>query len=427
MKKILSIFAAALALAGCTETDLAGSHAQDGLGTQAGDMPLMARMRTVDKPMTRAPYVSDTITVDTPLIANVIAFNQTKGDPMTGDYSNVFHNGTMTFTSESNEVGFKIPQFYPGNKAVFLAGFYPNALDGTDGTPNVWTVDTSAKKVVANIPGNQDLMTAKAQRTTKEEAKGVVGYKTLVFKHLLTKLVFKIQGVPTAWGNVKSIELVSAGASKTAGLKNVCTVDVEGLAALNADISTTNPTFTQDQQKAAPAIYKASSTYDLDADGKIVESSEKYTYTDDPYDEEYELSSMPMTVGYSIAPPIMAGNNEYYYVKVKTEHSPSNPNTEEERILRVQSLFFPQDDAGNDPVKFEEYTQGYQFYITINFSKSEIKAIANVIKWNEMGTSMINIEGNMVSKNLETPATSIESFEAEEHVEPDLNGGNGGN
>lgn len=406
-----------IGLASCTETDLS-VHSGDAADTGGTEM----RVGAGTAPRTRTPFDGDQITTDRPLIANVIAFNQKAGDDTQGDYTSVYNNGTMVFNDNTTAFGYTVPKFYPGNKPVFLVGFHPNNAAGTDATPDIWTHDATAGTAAAAISGKADLMATKPVRTTKNEAKAGQ-YQTITFDHMLTKIIVKIKGVPDRWGKVTDIALYAAGADKTAGLKNICTVSPEPLYGPSTQFDKTNPVFSADATNTTvPQLFVASSSTQTtqqpdpnDSTQTIDVTTETFSYTDTPYtgDGDREISADPYTVAYGMFQPIQA-DQENYYIKVKTEKGKENQlDQPDERILKVSQLLT----ADATPQQFLDYSMGWQFIITIDFSMAEIKAYATVVKWNEGGTSEINIEGNMVSTNVSSGGSAIDPFTGNQGTE----------
>lgn len=407
----IALLAACAALAACTETSL--SLPDDGAAAVPGAdaTPLQARFSTSDAKITRAPREGTTISTAEPVIANVIAYNQRTGDDTKGNYLSLYHNGTMVFTeTEGTPVGYTTPRYYPNKKAVFLVGLYPNNTAGTDAAPDLWTADQG--KVSAAFDGKTDLMASKPQRTTKAEAKAN-DYKTLTFQHLLTKLIVRIKGDnggSTRWGKVTGIQLLSAGTSRTDGLLNTLAANPEDVYGdPNLRYGPTNPTFSNDPAKAAPVLYQARCEYQTDAQGQVVPGSGEYKYTDTPYSGERTLSDDTLTVAYSIVQPINAAT-QYYYLQVQTEKD--GPNAGIDWPIKIDKLY-----AADGTTLFTDYTLGKQFIITLIFANNEIKAICNVVPWDQEGITDVNYETDMVSKDVGTTKNTIQNFKPNEKVE----------
>lgn len=204
MKKSFLPLLALVAMASCTQNDmdLKGSNDQS-------EIRLKSTAMTIDAVVSRAPFDGTITTTTNELTAKVMK------SLATGNYSATatgLFEGEMTFTDQGTTAfGFNTtPQYYPADgSSVYLCGLYP-----TTGWTIGATATTTAEIV---IDGKTDAMAAKEVTTTKADALTGGTYKTLDFKHMLTKLKIKSIAEPTtqvasdaavaAWGKITKIEL----------------------------------------------------------------------------------------------------------------------------------------------------------------------------------------------------------------------------
>lgn len=228
-KSILSLLAVA-AMVSCTQNDmdLKGSDEQV-------EIKLKSTALSIDAVVSRAPFDGE-ITASTNELTAKVMKSLTSGDYSATATGRV--EGEMTFTDQgTTEVGFNTtPQFYPVDGSnVYLCGLYP--VSG-------WTIGAAAATTAEIvIDGKTDAMAAKEVTTTKPEALAST-YKTLEFKHLLTKLKIKAiadsasqatsDAAVAAWGKITKIELTEiVGATPN----SKATVDMKAGTAIYGDRS----------------------------------------------------------------------------------------------------------------------------------------------------------------------------------------------
>lgn len=213
-KSILSLLAVA-AMVSCTQNDmdLKGSDEQV-------EIKLKSTALTIDAVASRAPFDGEITTTTNELTARVFK-SLTSGVYLTATPTTVA--GEMTFTDQgTTAVGFNTtPQYYPvaTGANVFLCGLYPVEPVGENNPATVmgWVINSTGVVASAVIDGKTDIMAAPEVTTTKADALAGGSYKTLEFKHLLTKLKIKAIADSTSqatsdaavasWGNITKIEL----------------------------------------------------------------------------------------------------------------------------------------------------------------------------------------------------------------------------
>lgn len=399
MKKVFFPLLALAALAvSCTETDVvAGDHA-------GANTPILAKIQTGTE-KTRVPYEGDDVSANN-VIANVVIYRNAGTNADQPNFSDIMHNGVITFTNGTDPFSFKTPQFYPSKQvapSLFLVGAYPNAIAAgananTDDDPNIWRTDgansnatTSNGTMSADFGGKIDLMLSTPKKTVKEDARGT--YQTLVFKHVLTKLVFLIKGIDATWGKIKSVSVYGTGVDydHVAPLANTVSVDLntvyDAANPSQSTINANNATFTQNTANPGVKLYEATGTgAGTTADPYV------FQYTDDEATSEITLNEDDfVTFAYTMLQPINTADGTKYFLRVVTEKDPSKDpqglqtgGNQQDIVVPLLKTF--------DGDEFLGYTMGKQFVIRIDCSGSEIKAKAQMEAWVPEGNTDIDIE-----------------------------------
>ncbi|MDE6508552.1 MAG: fimbrillin family protein [Alistipes sp.] len=348
MKKLFFSLLAVAAMASCSKSELANRPNID-----RDNVEIMAS--SVAKSITRTPYEGN-IATDNELTARVLV-SETAGDYSTllnTDYKMVFSD---VASNANSQVGFATtPCFFPADGGkVYLSGFHP--YDG-------WTeIVTNGPNYFFAIDGKSDLMAAAEQATDKAEALAGT-YPTLTFKHLLTKLVIKVQAEDdnaiTSWGKITDMYLTKAASS-----------------AIRA--------WAQVKKSEDTATFRA------DNDGNNLDKLACYSYDENNKPTDTEFSAIALTVpdteagevapavAYSMIHPVTA-TEKHYTLVVKTEK-----HTEEYPIdLTLYK-------KGSTDV-FTDPTTGYAFEISLTFKAKAIQAKATVTPWAEGGNTNVDIE-----------------------------------
>ena len=346
MKKILLIMAIAT-LASCSKTEVTPPIGED---------VIALRSRTLDASgaFTRAPF-EGTISTENALTVRVLTSLAT-------DFSTNHADGTMTFTG-TGAVPYDVnptgnPKFDNAIDNHYLFGLYPAATN--------WAHTAGESTAVATFTGKEDIMAAARVTTVKDDVANAT-YKTLSFRHLLTKLEVKVSATAIAidlFGEIKSIKLVGA----TGG------TEVVNELTFNASTST------NDAMVVTPSAAALTSMdfYLASANGE-----NKKTYTETPFTgQAYTLTTTPSLVAYSMVAPVNAtvANTEEYYLEVETE----------EMGVRKISVDLLKD----ADTKFDGNTAGNSFTIALTFRSLELITVdVEVAEWIENGEYQGEITG----------------------------------
>ena len=337
MKKILLSVMLAAALASCTK--------EENGKNPAGDFEIMAGATALSvDAVTKAPI--NAIPAGG-LLARVpvseISGNYTAEWQSNAGYMKFTPTSTSTATGFADDAGVAAPKFYPAedNKTTYLCGLYPS--EG-------WTVGTNA---TLNFDGKTDVMAAKEVSTTKADA-ATSSFKTLAFQHLLTQL--RIQFVApdanaaNAWGSISSLELQDADGN---AIGNKVTVDL----------------------KAGTGTF---------AVGDASFGFYKMTGEDQCTDNAYSATTVTTTqayVAYVLAPSVTAtstsGLAEY---KLKITSAGGATETVDINLK-----------AADNNTDYADYTAGKAFDIVLSFRATEIKAMATIATWTDMGTTEVPV------------------------------------
>jgi hypothetical protein len=352
MKKIYLPLLAALALAGCTQSELSESPVNAGV-----ELKFKSTALAIDG-STRAPFEGEGGTVAIPLEAKVLVKKQ--ADTYQALYNTA--DDKITFT-DGNETGFAITKYYypADGTGLHICGLYPYAATGTGA--GEWNINGTSAEANFTFNGSHDVMAAAQVATTKAQAQAST-YPTLAFKHLLTKLVIKVKAEDAAaiaaWGNVTKIDLIKAKGS--APYSKVTVKLVDGTAARTTDFSTVMNPF--------PFYAVTGGT----------------TYTNTAFTgQTLALTTTSTVAAYSLVAPILADGNSTagsadFELKVYTDKAPAAGMDVPVGLLNTLSAAY----AGE--------TQGKAFEVTLTFKATEIKAKATVSPWVLDGTSSPEIK-----------------------------------
>lgn len=350
MKKIYLPLLAALALAGCTQSELSESPVNAGV-----ELKLKSTALAVDAG-TRAPFEGTAGTVPLPLEAKVLVKKQ--ADTYLSLYNTA--DDKITFT-DGNEKGFATTKYYypSDGTGLHICGLYPYAATGT--AAGEW--DLTGTQAGFTFNGSHDVMAAPQVATTKAQAQALT-YPTLAFSHLLTKLVIKVKAEDAAaiaaWGNVTKIELVKAKGS-----------------APNSKATVTLATGTAPRASAFSISLNPFPFYAVTGGT---------TYTNTAFTgQTLALTTTSTVAAYSLVAPILADGNSTagsadFELKVYTDKAPAAGMDVPVGLLNTLSAAY----AGE--------TQGKAFEVTLTFKATEIKAKATVSPWVLDGTSSPEIK-----------------------------------
>lgn len=349
MKKIYLPLLAALALAGCTQNEVADNTT----GTDNVELKLKSTALAIDAG-TRSPFEGEAGTAVLPLEAKVLVKKQ--ADDYTGLYNTA--DDKITFTDDGQTGFATTPYYYPADGTdLHLCGLYPYATTGT--ANGEWSL--TATNAAFEFNGSHDVMAAAQVATTKAQAQGGT-YPTLAFAHLLTKLVIKVvasdAAAITAWGNVSKIELVKAKGS-----------------APNSKATVTLATGAAVPASAFSVPLNPFPFYEVTTGGT--------TYTNTAFTgKELVLTTTSTVVAYSLVVPVLATGTADFELKVYTEKAP------------VTGVNVPVGLLNKDtpPTAYIGETQGKAFEITLTFKSSGINAKASVTQWVLDGTSSPEIK-----------------------------------
>lgn len=337
MKRILTIFIALLAAAGCSKENSGGEAG-------AVEIKLASKTMTV---ATKAPF--EGVVGSGNELKAFIPVSATFGNyaaPYDGShgYMKFADNGTTAagFVSSADWTT-PAPKYYDADasKPVYMCGLYPHYVWGI-------TLSTTA---AATIDGKSDLMAAKQVTSTKLDVQSGGTIKTLDFKHLLTKLDIELMAenadAKEAWGAVTSLVLSKAGTAEPANTATVTLSD--GTATFSGAADT--------------KCYKTDDA-EISATSKL------------------ELPVSPSKAeAYTLCQPVNASTGSgHYTLEVTTENHAS---AYEIPLTISYNAGFSGDKSS---------TAGQAFTVTLTFKSSTIQAKATVAEWEDAGTATGTIQ-----------------------------------
>jgi len=266
-------------LAGCSKSDMVDLPDSEHVPIQLKTVTKASELNS------RAAYVGDPSTTN-PFEALIVATTNTAGD-----YANLHASGSMIFKGLGQSATFEKSKttgnvnFPEGTDPVLcLAGLYPATGWGSFGTTATIT-----------FTGQEDVMSAAQLSTSKVQVEeGNIG--TLTFKHLLTKLDIRMQGVDNdaaqSWGKVQRIELIQAGGNSIQSKVTVTLAD-------------------------GTATYPSSTVASLKCYTMTVDGLGNKTYTDNVYvNQSVQIPAAPSFtyMAYTITAPItVSGTNDFKF------------------------------------------------------------------------------------------------------------------
>ena len=341
-KSVIMVFAAAAVLASCSNEEV--TPAIDGK-----DVLITLNSTTIEASglSTRAPF-EGAIGASNQLVARVIASEAT-------GFSTVYVDGTMTFAGSAasydlGSTGTTATTTYPASAPVYLFGLYPD---------DAWSYATGVAE--CTFTGKEDVM-ATSQISTVATDVTSFSYKTLEFKHLLTKLEVKMNATSAAiaaFGNITSIKLIDDN--------DAATTDVNNIVKVNNTAAAMVPTFSSDAATATA----------LDFYGLSADATGAKTYTASAV-SNYALTTASELVAYSMVAPVTAaaGATEYTLEIVTANAGP--------KIIAID--LNKAGSTASTATAFTGSTAGYSFGISISFiSVNEITANVSVENWKEEG------------------------------------------
>jgi hypothetical protein len=330
MKKSYLLVLAAVVLVGCSKSEI--NEVNDDV-----QIALRSDIVSASGQLTRAPF-EGVLSATNVLEARVVT---SATENFSGAaYANgimKFNNATLAANYETD--GLEGTSTFQGTASVYVYGLYPKG----------WTVATPAASAEFTFNGSDDVMAAAKVSTSKADVDDAA-YKTLSFKHLLTRLEVKLSAGAAAiplLGNVSAIRLIG---------------DADGTAAVNNQVVVSNT-----GASPVPTFSSASATslnfYGLD-------DTKAYTNT---VVSSYTLTTIPTFVGYSLVAPVTAGaSEEEYFLEVVT--------------IDGGSKKFAVDLLDKSSASFEGSTAGKSFVLAIHFvSVTHIAVTATVEDWDEQG------------------------------------------
>ena len=337
MKRILTIFIALLAAAGCSKENSGGEAG-------AVEIKLASKTMTV---ATKAPF--EGVVGSGNELRAFIPVSATSGNyaaPYAGShgYMKFADNATTAagFVSSADWTT-PAPKYYDADasKPVYMCGLYPH---------DVWrtTLSTTA---AATIDGKSDLMAAKEVASTKLDVQSGGTIKTLDFKHLLTKLDIELMAenadAKESWGAVTSLVLSKAGTAEPANTATVTLSD--GTATFSGAADT--------------KCYKTDDA-EISATSKL------------------ELPVSPSKAeAYTLCQPVNASTGSgHYTLEVTTENHTSAYGI-------PLTISYNADFSGD-----KSSTAGQAFTVTLTFKSSTIQAKATVAEWEDAGTATGTIQ-----------------------------------
>lgn len=348
MKKFLSILAVAstaMYFTSCSKSDV--TDVGDDKAQQPMEIKVGGKALSITPGKTRAPFEGIAVA---DLKARVLASNTSKKYDAAPDLIN---SGAMTFKNTiTTAIGFDdgaVPYPHATNN-VYMVGLYP--MGSTD-----WAITESGSKAKFTFNGSHDVMAADEVITTRAEATSAVGYKTLNFHHLLTRLnltvLAKDQAAKDAWGDVTSIKVKSPANDVTVTFK---TADTNPPTTAFGTTETIFPFYEIAKETALPTI-----ALPLEIDS--------------PSAQSYAL----------VAPKNGNNSTQVFYELIVTAKNYTENGSEKEYPITVNLESAPN-------TAFNGNTQGLKFDIKLTFSATDIKAFATVKAWVDGGTGGATIQ-----------------------------------
>lgn len=340
MKKILVMMMAVTALVGCSKDD---QKNEDPIGSNK-EIMVGATTLSVDA-ISRAPI--NTIPEEG-LLARVPVSNKDgvyKSEWQENEgYMKFMKANTITrFTDVSGAT--ETPKFYPtSDESIYLCGLYP---------ANNWVIDESEGTTATyTFTGKEDVMAAQQVTTSKADAPN--NFKTLNFAHLLTQLRIQFKAVSEtaaeAWGDIIKLELLD---KEGAAITNQVTVNLkEGTATFEKGTETL--TFYQ-------------------MTGKDKGNDTPYAATGMTRDAVYKA--------YILCPSVTADGTEKAEYQLKITSAGGATETVNISLKNSNSS------------EYNGYTAGKAFDIILSFQATEIKAMATITPWTDMGTTEVPVGG----------------------------------
>jgi len=348
MKKSVFMIMATAALVSCSQNDLNEPVVNDGSQIALKSVAYSAGAST------RAPF-EGAIGKENVLTAFVPS---STGNSGSGEYNGSYlhTSGTMTFNSSSaatydlTSLSDQAKSAFPViGEQVYLFGAYP---------ATGWTLN--AKSADYTFTGAEDVMGAAEVLVTKTDV-SAGDYKTLAFKHLLTKLEvkFKADGSATsAAGTIKSVKWV-ADDTATGNLKNKVTFTPAATETLSSFAVAGTPV-------AKLSFYGATET----EKGKV--------YGKDTYlGQTYELTATSTLQAYAMVTPVVASTAteaEYFLEVIRQVEGSDVTDYISFDLMRT-----------DNKTPFTGSTAGNAFTVVVNYTKDDIKAVATVTDWVENG------------------------------------------
>lgn len=340
MKKFLFLFTVIAALMNFTSC----SNGDNPIDVVDPDKPVEIKVsgRALDVVAgTRAPFDG--------VIANGDALNARVIASITQNvYTTPLHDNFMNFGATA--VGFTAPKAYPhAVNPVYLVGLYPSDL---------WDATTTGTdKISFTFTGKEDVMASNQVATVKNDVISNT-HKSLTFHHLLTRLNLTVQAkdddARTAWGQVKSLKVVSTNYKVTVTLGT------------GTDAIAPDTVFAGGE--------KEFDFYNIGADTPYCNAAQTLPLeSDNPTTQSYAL----------VAPQGDASATEIgYTIKVTT----TNYNTTE-RVIYV-----PLKVSTNGANFANQSTAGKKFEVVLTFTATNIEATATVIPWALGGNGDVDVD-----------------------------------
>lgn len=343
MKKFLSILAVAstaMYFTSCSKSDV--TDVGDEKAQQPVEIKVGGKALSITPGKTRAPFEGIAVA---DLKARVLASNTSKKYDASPDLIN---SGAMTFkNSNTTAIGFDggaVPYPHATNN-VYMVGLYPMAPFAD------WTITDNGSKAKYTFDGSHDVMAADEVTTTRAEAVGAVGYQTLNFHHLLTRLNLTVQAkdqaAKDAWGEVTSVKVKSPANDVTVTFK---TKDANPPTTEFGTTETLFPFYLKGSDNTLASLELPLENSSPTAQSYSIVATKNGTAV------SYDLivTTDKFTTGYNVNVPLMT--------------------------------------ADSTPAAFSGDTRGLQFDITLTFSSTDIRAFATVKEWGTGGTGGATIQ-----------------------------------
>ncbi|MDE6045980.1 MAG: hypothetical protein K2G10_01600, partial [Alistipes sp.] len=269
--------------------------------------------------------------------------------------------------------------YFPADGSdVYLRGFYPSTG---------WAVGSNANFYEYTIDGKSDVMSANEVKTNKAEALAGT-YQELVFNHLLTKLIIKVEAedeaAEKAWGKITDMYLTQAAGNKITPIVRVNMTEP----ATNAIMYAADSNDTEGDGRL-DSLY----CYSIDAAGEATDKVFAHengvgtptspiagTPVALTYAADGDTSFEAPEVAYTLVRPVTAPSKHYKLV-VRTENN-----------LEAYPVDITLNTKDTPATPFTTSTVGYAFEVKLTFSATEIMAKAKVTEWVEGGVTDITIQ-----------------------------------